>query len=232
MSGYNLVFKRRENKYLLTGREFEKVFRLAQSHIKEDCYGMTSVLSIYYDTENYDLIRSSIEKPKYKEKLRLRSYGVPDSGGTVFMELKKKFDGIVYKRRIPIALSRAEAYLNKGENPQIHSQIFNEIDYFVNFYKPSPSIFIAYDRIAFTDIEDENLRITFDSDIRFRKNDLTLSKGDYGKKLFDGSVYLMEIKSPSAIPLWLAYILSENKIFPSSFSKYGKIYENAMFPRL
>lgn len=219
------VFERIEKKYLLSEDKFNLFFQRIEPYMTIDKFGLHTICNIYYDTDKYDLIRNSLEKPQYKEKLRLRSYGVPGENDNVFLEIKKKYKKTVFKRRISLKLKEAENYLENGIKPNKNSQILNEIDYFINFYKPKKKVFIAYDRVALFGNEDENLRITFDVDLRSRPFDLDLKKGDYGKPMDNFNGYLMEIKVSQALPLWLVHILSELQIYPVSFSKYGIIYK-------
>lgn len=224
----NNVFERIEKKYLLTEDKFNLLFQKIEPYMSIDKFGLHTICNIYYDTETFDLIRNSIEKPSYKEKFRLRSYGVPGDDSKVFLEIKKKYDHTVFKRRISLSLMEAENYLERGIKPKTDSQILREIDYFIKLYNPKKKVFIAYDRVALFGKEDENLRITFDIDIRSRTHDLDLRKGDYGKAINNFSGYLMEIKTSASLPLWLARILSELEIYPDSFSKYGAVYKQEL----
>lgn len=224
----NCVFERIEKKYLISNKTFNLFIKKIEPYMTVDKYGLHTICNIYYDTEKFDLIRNSIEKPVYKEKLRLRSYGVPDKRNSMaFLELKKKFDNTVFKRRVSLTLEEAEIYMKHGIKTKSESQILKEIDYFVNLYNVEKKVFIAYDRIAMFGNENENLRITLDMGIRSRFYDLDLCKGDYGK-LLDIDGYLMEIKTTNSLPIWLANILSELEIYPVSFSKYGNIYKQAL----
>ncbi len=222
------VFKRKEKKYLLSEKDYNAFISRAQEYLVKDSYGEYTICNIYYDTQDYSLIRRSIEKPQYKEKLRLRSYGVPSYEDKVFLEIKKKYKGIVYKRRSALSLREAEAYMNEGILPSQENQIFREIEYFVSFYRPQAKIFLAYDRTAFAGAEDSGLRITFDRNIRSREYDLSLSAGDYGECLLEKGQCLMEIKGGGGMPVGLARILSDMQIFPVSFSKYGNVYKNML----
>lgn len=231
-SDIKYVFQRTEKKYLLTEKQYNLLLEKTKKRIKADKYGITSISNIYFDTDDNELIRTSIEKPLYKEKLRLRSYGTPDSDESkVFLEIKKKFDGVVYKRRAAMTFRESENYLNNGIKPSENGQIINEIDYIINHYNLKPKLFLAYDRIAYNGIEDEELRITFDKNIRSRENDLSLKSGSYGTNLLDSNTYLMEIKANGGMPLWLADLLSELEIYPMSFSKYGNIYKKSLMDK-
>ncbi len=221
---YNTVFERVEVKYWIPNEKYEAFRRAAEQYMQLDEYGLTTICNIYYDTENNDLVSRSLKKPVYKEKLRLRSYGIPANDTIVFAEIKKKFDGVVYKRRAALPLVRAEAFLNSGIRPEEDSQIIREIAYFRDFYKPKARLFLAYDREAFFGKYDPELRFTIDRNIRYRENDLFLSKGDSGTCLYPEGGYLLEIKVQDALPLYLTHILTEFRIFPVSFSKYGQIY--------
>ncbi len=223
MSDLQSCFKRYEKKYLLSPAQYEAVKRGMAPYMKPDAHPRYTICNIYYDTENYALIRASLEKPVYKEKLRLRSYGVPGSQSPVFLELKKKFDGVVYKRRVTMKTRDALRWL-QGEQAGDGSQIGREIDWFLQFYRPEPKVMIAYDREAYAAADGGELRITFDTGLRARSNELDLRTGDHGVPLLDDKRILMEIKIPGTAPLWLARLLSEARAFPTSFSKYGTYY--------
>ena len=226
----NETFKRVEKKYLLTREKYNELRKELGDRIVEDEYGLSSICNVYYDTDDYRLIRDSIEKPKYKEKLRVRSYGTPKGDTKVFLELKKKYDGIVYKRRVSMPLDQAKDYLRNGVWPtaKVNQQILKEIDYFQQMYRSAPKMYLAYDRIATYGAEDHNLRITFDQKIRYRQDDVDLAMGDAGRLLLKNDEVLMEIKVGGAYPLWLSEILNRLEIYPTSFSKYGNIYKELL----
>ncbi|MDD3221818.1 MAG: polyphosphate polymerase domain-containing protein [Clostridia bacterium] len=219
------VFKRYEKKYLLTDEQYKALQKVVGNRLILDEFGKHTICNIYFDTPNYELIRTSIEKPHYKEKLRLRSYGVPKVYSQVFIELKKKFDGIVYKRRVPMCLADAEKYLYEGRRPSETSQIIQEVDWFVKFYQPKPTVFLGYDRMAYFGREQEEFRVTFDTNIRYREEKLHLAEGDAGELLMKDGTVLMEVKIPDSMPFWFGHILSDLGIFPISFSKYGDYYK-------
>ncbi len=218
-----MVFQRYEKKYMLTAEQHKAFIEKASHRLLPDRYGLHTICNIYFDTDSYSLIRKSIEKPVYKEKLRLRSYGIPTSDSPVFLEIKKKFDGIVYKRRVEMTLDEAYRYINSRKAEE-KSQILNEIDYFMDFHKPVPKVYLAYDRVAMFDCENPCVRITFDTNIRWRDNEIGLENGAWGENMLGNDKYIMEIKIPDAMPLWLCDILDELKIYPVSYSKYGTCY--------
>lgn len=224
MSEVQNCFKRYEKKYLLTREQYLAVLDGMSGHMIPDEHPRYTISNVYYDTENYDLIRASLEKPVYKEKMRVRSYGVPGNLDKVFIEIKKKYDGVVYKRRVTMEMIKADRYL-RGMQAGSGSQISREIDWFMRFYKPVPKVFIAYDREAYAAKDGSELRITFDTGLRARSNDVDLRFGDHGVPLLTDDSILMEIKIPGTAPFWLARLLSENGIFPVSFSKYGTYYK-------
>ena len=226
MNETKLTFKRTEKKYLLSAESYEAFWQRIGERMEPDEYPRSTVCSIYYDTDDYRLIRHSIEGPVYKEKLRLRSYNVPGEDDPVFVELKKKFKGVVYKRRVCLPAHEAEAWLDRGEHPRQDGQMIREIDWFLHSIQPKAKVYLACDRDAWRAIEDGELRITFDRNIRWREKDLRLEEGDGGEALLRPGQVLMEIKTPTAAPLWLAHALSELKIFPTSFSKYGTCYKD------
>ena len=226
------VFQRVEAKYMLPKDRSEAFRREMDRHLQLDEYGLSTICNIYYDTENYDLVSRSLEKPSYKEKLRLRSYGVPKADTQVYAELKKKYKGIVYKRRSGMTLQEAEAFLNEGCAPKEDSQINREIQYFLKFYRPVPAMVLCYDREAFFGKEDPQIRMTIDRNIRFRENDLYLEHGDAGEMADPDGDFLLEVKVGSAMPIWMAKLFSEYEIYPVSFSKYGKIYSITHEPAL
>ncbi len=219
------TFERYEKKFLLTQVQYERILPLLKKEMAEDCYGSYTVCNIYFDTDFYDLIRASLDKPNYKEKFRLRSYGVPGGGGLVFAEIKKKYDGIVYKRRVGASPAQIQAFLKEGERLSENLQIQREIQWFLGFYRPKPKVFIGYDRIALAGKEDKGIRITFDFRIRWRMDRLTLQSGDEGEPVLNGDEIVMEVKTPGAIPLWLADALNKYEIYPLGFSKFGVCYQ-------
>lgn len=224
--GYQDTFKRVEIKYLLTGQQKQQLLWAMEPYMELDEYGRTTILNIYYDTPDYTLIRRSLDKPVYKEKLRLRSYGVPGSDSTVFIELKKKYQGVVYKRRTGASLQEASGYLNEGHPLMKQSQITREMDYFKGFYRNlAPAMVISYEREAYFCRDGSDLRITFDENVLWREDDLSLQKGAYGSPVLEEGQVLLEIKVASAMPLWLTRKLSELQIFQTSFSKYGSAYQ-------
>ena len=214
-------FKRYEKKYMLAPDQLTRVLAGMENHVRADGFGRCAICSIYYDTDDFRLIRASLEKPVYKEKLRMRSYGVPGDGDKVFVELKKKYDGVVYKRRTVMTAADAVSYLHHGAGPAEKNQVCREIDWFMRSCRPAPRVFIAYDRTAFEGVEDPDLRITFDTSLRWRDRELDLRAGDYGEALLSPGHILMEVKIPGAAPVWLAHLLSETGAFHTSFSKYG-----------
>ena len=224
MSEIQSSFQRYEKKYLLTKDQYHAVRLGMAAWMKPDAYPRYSITNLYYDTGHFDLIRASLEKPVYKEKLRLRSYGVPGNRDLVFLEIKKKVEEVVYKRRITLPVRDADAFVigaQKGDD----SQIGREIAYFLHLYRPEAKVFIAYEREAWAAADGGELRITFDTALRARSNDLDLRLGDHGVPLLPDDRILMEIKIPAAAPLWLARLLSAAGIFPVSFSKYGTYYK-------
>ena len=195
-----------------------------------DQYGETPILNIYFDTPDYRLIRTSLEKPAYKEKLRLRSYGVPQDDTQAFIEIKKKFKGVVYKRRIGMSYEDSLAYLCEGRPVKEPSQISGEIDYFMHYYKRiRPAMAVSYDRIAMSGTTDSNLRITFDRNIRWRVDHMDLKEGNVGRDILEPGQHLMELKIAGAMSTELAEILSELNIYQVSFSKYGRGYVDYMY---
>jgi hypothetical protein len=229
MSGFQGTFKRYEKKYLLNEIQYKLLRQRLQDYLNVDQYGKVTICNIYFDTPNHLLIRTSMEKPVYKEKLRLRSYGTPTENDRVFIELKKKYKGVVYKRREKLDLASAEQYLYDSEPLDYESQITKEIDWFIQFYKEiKPAMYISYNRVAMYGVEDQDLRITFDSNILWRIEELWLECGVWGNPLLEKGARLMEIKMPGTMPIWLSHILDDLKIYPTSFSKYGRGYEESL----
>lgn len=226
-----MVFERYEIKYLLNRRQKERVLRAMEPYMELDGYGRSVIRNLYYDTDNYRLARTSLEKPVYREKLRARSYRAASPEDRVFVELKKKYDSVVYKRRAGMPEAQAMAYLAGKTPAPVHTHITEEIDYFLEFYQPlKPRVFLSYEREAFFTREPGSFRVTFDENILFREEDLSLGCGVYGEALLEPGQTLMEIKTPGGIPLWMVKILSEEGIHKASFSKYGNAYQT-MFMR-
>lgn len=230
------VFNRREHKYMLDRRTFENVVDVLDRYMELDSHNIDKkpyvISNIYYDTRDDYLIRHSLSKPVYKEKLRLRSYGIPRMESKVFLEIKKKFDGVVNKRRTKLRLSEAYEFLETGVAPPVadymNGQVVKELEYFLGRYDLQPKLYLAYDRIAYFEKDNDDLRISFDMNIRSRRYDLHLEMGDYGKLLLDEDMFLMEVKTSLAKPLWLTHMLDELEIRRRSFSKYGTEFRKTL----
>ncbi len=221
---YQAVFQRYEMKYLLTVPQYHAMLRFLAPYMRPDDYGKSTVCNLYFDTPNFLLVRRSLERPVYKEKLRLRSYGVANADSEAFVELKKKFKKVVYKRRVVLPEARAMGYLCRGEAVP-ETQITREIGYALQRYAPlAPKVFLSYEREAFYAKEDHDFRVTFDRNILWRDYDLSLCSGIYGTPVLRENQVLMEVKTAMGVPMWLARYLSANGIFHTSFSKYGTAY--------
>ncbi|MFC3768966.1 polyphosphate polymerase domain-containing protein [Paenibacillus sp. GCM10012303] len=227
------VFNRYENKYLLDEAAFHRFSNRLLEYMELDDYNKEhsfySISNLYFDTKDDALIRKSLSKPKYKEKLRLRSYGVPKADAKVYLELKKKVFGLVNKRRSALRLQEAYDFVRTGiapaPMPYMNTQVIQEIHYFLQRYELEPKVYLAYERKALFSIDNRDLRITFDTNIRSRRYDLMLEAGDYGEPLLEPGRWLMEVKAEKTIPMWLARMLSEHQMFRTSFSKYGNEYK-------
>lgn len=221
-------FKRYEIKYLITQEQRENLMGVINEHMTADEYGKSTICNIYYDTPDKQLIRQSLEKPIYKEKLRVRSYGPARQDGIVFVELKKKFEGVVYKRRVCMSDSEASKFLSGKGDIGRKEQIIAEINYFKSFYRSiMPSMYISYDREAFHEREDKGVRLTLDDNILWRDTDLSLTVPPGGSPVLDEGVCLLEVKTHTSIPLWLSRELNALRIYQTSFSKYGTAYLNS-----
>lgn len=230
---FQTVFKRYELKYMLTKDQKEKVLNGITPYMHLDEYGRTTIRNIYYDTDNYELVRKSIESPIYKEKLRIRSYSQADSDKTVFVELKKKYESVVYKRRLALKEHEAMDWVDRRRQCPVDTQISREVDYFIDHYETlHPVAFLSYEREAFYTKEKSDFRVTFDDTILFRDYDLSLKSPVGGIEIIPEDATLMEIKCSGAIPLWMVSILSENKINKTSFSKYGTAYKSIIYPKI
>lgn len=230
---YQTVFKRYELKYMLTLEQKKKILDAMAPYMALDNFGRTTIRNIYFDTSSYRLIRHSIEKPTYKEKLRIRSYeqAAPDS--TVFVELKKKYRHVVYKRRVSMQEEEAMKWLCKEQHCSMSTQISQEIDYFLAYYGSLyPTVFLSYEREAFYSTDQSDFRVTFDDTILCRQEDLSLESEIYGIPLLPEGMVLMEIKCSGGIPLWMTHVLSEEHIYKTSFSKYGAAYKTIIYPQL
>ena len=228
---FQTVFKRYELKYMLTPLQKEKILEAMSPYMQLDKYGRTTIRNIYFDTNNYRLIRRSIEKPAYKEKIRIRSYAQATADSTVFVELKKKYQKVVYKRRLPLCEADAMAWVCR-ENPcPVNTQISREIDYFIDFYgKIKPTVFLSYEREAYYDKGGGAFRVTFDDNILCRQSDVNLCSTTYGTPILPEGKVLMELKCSGGIPLWMVEVLSRERIYKTSFSKYGTAYSTLIFP--
>lgn len=231
-TAYANTFMRREIKYLLTAHQQTEILERIYTYMTEDRYSNQTISSLYCDNDEDIMIRTSLDKPIYKEKLRLRAYGTPQDDSRVFLEIKKKFDGVVYKRRAKMNFAEAMNYLNDGVLPDFtrynEQQVMAEISYMVQRSRLKPKAAIFYDRRAFFGNDDHELRLTLDGNVRYRLDDLDLRNGTEGIQLTGQPHCVMEIKSADSIPLWLAEILTKLALYPGSFSKYGSVYREKL----
>ena len=224
MAGPIVVMKRYELKYLVSAEQRAFLEERLRGHMRVDQYGETSIASLYYDTPDFRLIRTSIEKPEFKEKLRLRSYGLATEASPVFLEMKRKAYGIVYKRRVQTTVPLVKKFFDGTGDICAQGQINTELTYFRDLYRElQPACLIVYDRTAYFEPEGD-LRLTLDRNPRYRMTDLDLCTSMDGLSLLPEGYSVLEIKVQQAMPLWLTAILSEGKIYKTSFSKYGAAY--------
>ena len=230
MAGPIVVMKRYELKYLLSAEQTEYLVRRLEGHMKLDQYGRTSIASLYYDTPSYQLIRTSVEKPLFKEKIRLRSYGLATRESPVFLELKRKAYKIVYKRRVQTTIPLVEKFFAGSGDICSPGQINKEITYFRDYYGTLvPACLIIYDREAYFE-PGGDLRLTIDYNPRYRTDHLDLTWSRDGKTM-EGTLLrppghtILEVKVQEAIPMWLSHILDEGQIYKNSFSKYGTAFK-------
>lgn len=218
-------FRRVEKKYIITESQYKLLKEGMKQNMVEDEHGKSTICNIYFDTDEFDLIRHSITKPVYKDKVRLRSYNIPTPNSNVYLEIKKKYDGVVGKRRIQMSLNEFYEYLNNDNKGNIsENQIKNEINYYFKYYKLKPTMFLSYYRRAYYGKDDRNFRITFDNNVIARNYDLKLEKGNYGTNIFEANKYIMEVKTLGSMPIWFVKLLDEIVISPCGFSKYGEGY--------
>lgn len=230
---FQTVFKRYELKYMLTEAKKEKILQAMEPYMAPDRYGRTLIRNLYFDTDTYRLIRHSIERPSYKEKLRIRSYGRASSNSTVFVELKKKYRHIVYKRRLPLTEQEAMVWVRGERTCPVKTQIADEIDYFLGFYQTlHPTVFLSYEREAYYSRDGSDFRVTFDDTVLARQEELSLCAEAYGTPLLEEGKVLMELKCSGGLPLWMVEVLSRERIYKSSFSKYGSAYQTMIYPNL
>jgi len=221
------VMKRYELKYIIDARQTEYLLSRLDGRMEPDRFGLTSIASLYYDTPDCRLIRASLEKPKFKEKLRLRSYGLATETSPVFLELKRKYDGVVYKRRLKTDIPAVGEFLGRRQDI-CGGQIGREMTVFRDYYGTLvPSCLIIYDRTAYAE-PDGDLRLTIDRNPRYRTDGLDLTLSMDGTPLLSPGCSVLEIKVQSAMPLWLTDILSGGQIRKTSFSKYGEAYRREL----
>lgn len=218
----NTIIDRFEIKYLLNKCDYNLLINKMKDFLVKDKYFKETIYNIYFDSDDYILINRSLDKPIYKEKIRMRSYDKTNDSTNIFLEIKKKYIKNSNKRRVVISYKDYLDYINYGIIPKCDKQIMNEIDYCFKRYKLKPKIKILYDRLAYCLKGDDTFRITFDTNIRYSNDNMDFNNDD---NILFMSDYIMEIKTFSGIPLWLNKILNNLDIYPTSYSKVGKIYE-------
>lgn len=221
---YNKCFQRIEEKYLLSEAQKRDFLACTRNKIVRDKHFRSSMRNVYFDTKDFLLAKRSIEKPIFKHKFRVRSYDDPQKCNEVFLEMKAKYQGVSYKRRIRMSYAKYQKYIKTRELDS-DNLIWREIDYYFHYYELCPMLYIAYDRESYAGSRESELRITFDANLRSRQSDLDLVNDDGTQKYFEQKTYIMEIKTALALPIWLIGVLEDLEIRPTSFSKYGQIYQ-------
>lgn len=228
------TFKRYEKKYLITKDKLDEILPLLLEHMDLDPFCLNGneyrIYSIYYDTENHDVIRQNSSSPIYKEKMRIRSYyDVKDPEDQIFMEIKKKCNGQGNKRRIKLKIKELEPFVNEGIMPgttdYLSSQVAKELKYYLKTNKVHPALYVQYDRLALFGKENKDFRMTFDRNVRVRRSNFVFGESDEDELLLPNGEYIMEIKILGAMPMWLTHILSDNELYSRGFSKYGTKYQ-------
>jgi SPX domain-containing protein involved in vacuolar polyphosphate accumulation len=228
------TFERVEDKYSLTYAQAEQVKKAIAAHVKEDVYYKYTVHSIYYDSIDSQLVIHSLNSTEYRMKLRSRCYTQPEDDTPAFLETKKKLGDIVYKRRFQLSTKELEDYTEYGIPHHVHNNTADEVDYVMKYYNLEPKVLILYERECWAGIQEADVRITFDTNIRYRIDDINLRERGDEKPLTKDTV-IMEVKAMDRYPMWLVKVLSEMKLYKRSFSKYGNIYRlnfDAMAPQL
>ena len=221
---YQLVFKRREVKYLVRRNDVARLKDTMLQRMRPDEHGRSTLCNVYFDTPDHLLICRSLEHPLYKEKLRVRSYGVAGPDSAAFIEIKKKYRSTVYKRRVATTQREAHDYLLGGKRLP-DSQVVREIDFLMERYANlEPAVFLSYEREAFFACDDRKFRITFDDNVLWRDQNVSLTDGIGGEELLPEDRVLMEVKAGGAYPLWASHMLADFQLYPASFAKYGRAY--------
>ena len=224
-----MIFKRYEIKYLLTSEQRLSIQEAMKPYMQLDDFGHSVIRNIYFDTDNYRLVRRSIEKPVYKEKLRMRSYRKAGQNDNVFLELKKKYQSVVYKRRILLPQNEAFGLINNPSDIQTDSQIEKEIMYFCDYYQSlRPVVYISYEREAYYATNGSDFRVTFDEQILSRTDRLSLDEEPGGQPILAKGMSIMEIKTPGGMPLWMTHCLTKQHLYKTSYSKYGTAYQQML----
>ncbi|CAM4222648.1 VTC domain [Lederbergia lenta] len=223
------IFSRREQKYLITREQYEQIVKEIALYMRPDKYGRDgkyTVTSLYFDNQDHQIYFETKNKLKYRQKLRLRVYDKTNREGIAFFEVKQKHKNVVNKRRMTMPLSEAYRYLEEGSEQGLSSyqtsnpQVLREIDHFIRFYQLEPEMVVSYDRHAFHGVNDPELRITFDLELRCRNEELSIEAGPYGEHFIDPSYVVLEVKVNDSVPLWLARILQNLDCEQKSASKF------------
>ena len=220
------IFRRVEQKYLIASEQYNALMEALGDKLVKDEYFYNDIYNLYLDAPDHRLIIQSIGKPMYKEKFRVRSYGLAENEDSkVYLEIKKKFDGTSHKRRISMTLGEFYKYVEKGNRPKNANPItLAELDYDFEKYNLQPSILINYERYSYYFRGNKDLRVTFDHNVKYRVKKPDLTNGDDMHHIIDKDMYIMEIKSLDSLPIKLSQLLAKLKIYPRGFSKPKNAY--------
>lgn len=236
------VFNRYELKYIVNKALYKELLQALQGHVFMDKHGDQDgyymVMNLYYDTADHLFFNETVNRQQFRQKLRLRGYNHINRDSNVFLEIKKKYRGVVYKRRTLLKLPEAYAFLADTLSKKDYSlydasntQILGEVDFLKQFYQLEPKVIVSYDRQAFQGIHEEDLRVTFDRNLLKRETDLRIESRSDGELFMDPSLYVLEVKVNDRIPLWLSHILNDFQCWRQGYSKYTSSYNSDLHLR-
>ncbi len=223
------IFKRKEQKYLITLDQYSLLLEQIMPYMRSDKFGVDGryiVSSLYFDSDDHNIYFETKNKLTFRQKLRLRTYNETGIDETAFFEVKQKHNNVVNKRRMLLPLEEAYHYLEKGDKKHLKDfhtsnlQVLREIDHFRTLYKLKPEMVVSYERHALHGIDNPDLRITFDFNLRCRNDDLLLEHGSDGEQFIDNNLIVLEVKVNDSVPLWLTRILQALQCEQRSASKY------------
>jgi len=221
------VFDRWELKYVVTVKQMYQLMHALKNYVVLDENGddgLYKIKSIYYDSHDFKFYHEKMNGNKYRQKVRLRGYNNVAYNDDVYFEIKQRYNTTVQKRRAELKLSDAYELMKHPLDAEQYADkkriVLDEIRYLSSMHALEAKAIVSYDRKAYMGKYEDGLRITFDTNLKCRKENLNLEEYHKEKYFVHPSLAVLEIKTNEKVPIWLVSLIQRFEIEAHRVSKY------------